>query len=175
MLQHRVGDGIDEAASYHIVQELNRRVVDEYEDVTSRLFRAAQSAGNPQMRRQFTTAAERLASYADTHRALMAPRGGRMNLGDHISLLCKSLLNASFNDRGVQIALRTDEILLRSHICWRIGLIVRELICNSGEHLGGGPGEVLIELRSRLGEICCLVSDNGPRTDQPVRPRHLPY
>jgi two-component sensor histidine kinase len=159
-----VRDGIQQAASYHLLQELNQRVLSEYAEVTSTLFLAAEGSGSSETRRHLNSAAERLASFAQAHRTLLASFDcGPINLGNHISSLCQSLLKASLAERRVRIALRTDDIELAAQKCSRIGLIIRELIENACQRYRGRPGEIFVELRERSGSISCVVCDHAPR------------
>jgi two-component sensor histidine kinase len=46
--------------------------------------------------------------------------------------------------------------------CWRVGIIVSELINNAARHgLPSGRGEIFISAGVNAGRVVCRVSDNG--------------
>jgi two-component sensor histidine kinase len=51
---------------------------------------------------------------------------------------------------------------MNSERCWRLGLIVSELITNSERHaFGNGGGSIRVELLASLSFVECRVTDNG--------------
>ena len=52
--------------------------------------------------------------------------------------------------------------LLPAGDCWKIGLVVAELIRNASRHgLRDQPGQILVQITPAAGELLCLVRDNG--------------
>lgn len=146
----------------HIVDEINHRVINEYAEAISALSLAARSSA-PEARAAIGEAARRLRAHVEAHRALVPPApGGTVNLATYLGDLCGSLSRASLADRGVRIALRTDEIRAAPDTAWRIGLILAELVRNACRHgLAGGAGAIAVRVTEHCGIILCLVADNG--------------
>jgi two-component sensor histidine kinase len=121
-------------------------------------------------------AAARLAAFADAHRALQSPEAAAdLNLGDYLNHLLGTLSQAGLRDHGVTLRLLDDDITLAPERCWRVGLIVAELVTNSAKHgRGGRGGAIIVELRPTEAELHCIVADNGgAETTHPTPSRGL--
>jgi two-component sensor histidine kinase len=67
---------------------------------------------------------------------------------------------------------KTDEIWLEAERCWRIGLIVSELIRNAARHgLKGRSGSIVVALSGADRKVRCLVSDDGCAMPDPPEGR----
>ncbi len=72
------------------------------------------------------------------------------------------LTAVSLRDRGIRLTLATERIELNAARCWRVALIVSELITNAARHgLQGGPGNIFIDLEVVGLEVGCRVRDDG--------------
>ncbi len=156
----------------HLVEEINHRVVNDYAEAIAILSRAA-ARGPGAAGLALTQAADRLRAQAEAHRALMTPFfDGPMDLGLYVGRLCASLSEASLGERGIRLTLETDEIWLDAAQCWRVGLIVSELIRNAVRHgLSGRAGSIGVSLTERGDRVRCIVSDNGCATPDPPEGR----
>jgi two-component sensor histidine kinase len=75
-------------------------------------------------------------------------------------------------EHEVRLIAEMDEVWLDAGRCWRIGLIVAELIRNSVRHgLAGRGGCVRVSLMQGVGRVRCLVSDNGRAPTNPRQGR----
>ena len=62
----------------------------------------------------------------------------------------------------MRLTVSADEVWLDADCCWRVGLIVAELVRNAATHgLSGGPGAIRVEIGEALGRISCRVCDDG--------------
>jgi len=160
-----------------LVEEINHRVVNEYAEAISSLSLAAARASSPAVRAALSFAAGRLRAHAETHRALLPPSAdGLMCLTNYLERICMSLSQASLADAGASLALKADDIWLDADVCWRVGLILAELVRNAARHgLRGQAGTISVRLRALNGQAHCLVSDNGPQVAgaQPGRGQKL--
>jgi two-component sensor histidine kinase len=153
-----------------LVEEITHRVLNEYTEAIATLALAAASAPDPRSQVVLATAAGRLRAHAEAHRALQAPiNEGPLDLAGYITQLCASLTRAQLAERGVRLTLSADQVWLDAGQCWRVGLIVAELIRNATRHgFSGGAGAIRIELTETSGRIGCRVCDDGrggaPRT-----------
>jgi two-component sensor histidine kinase len=147
----------------HLVEEITHRVVNEYTEAICALGLAASASRNINVQLALTSAASRLRAQAEAHRALQAPIvDGPMNLADYIGQLCGCLARAPFAEGDVRLMVRADEVWLRADRCWRVGLIVAELVRNAARHgLAGRPGAIWVEIAQASGRIDCTVCDDG--------------
>jgi two-component sensor histidine kinase len=146
-----------------LVEEISHRVVNEYTQAICSIHLAASSLASAEAREALTEAATKLRCFADAHRALQLPRSAEaVDLSQYLARLCAASMAAGLQERGVRLSLSCDAIHLTAERCWRVALIVSELVTNSVRHgLRGGPGQVLIQLVEDGDSVACRVSDNG--------------
>lgn len=158
----------------HLVEEINHRVINEYAEAISSLSLAAARVPAPAARLALAEAIDRLRAHAETHRALLPPTDGHVNLADYIGDLCASISRASLAERSAHLTVETDDIWLPSARAWRIGLVIAELVRNAARHgLGGRSGAIRVQLTQRDGQIFCGVGDNGRCLQRPRPGRGL--
>jgi len=147
----------------HLIDEISHRVVNEYTEAICALGLAASASRNMDVQLALTSAASRLRAQVEAHRALQAPVvDGPMNLADYVGQLCGCLAKAPFADNGVRLTVSADEIWLDAARCWRVGLIVAELVRNAARHgLSGGAGGIWVEIAEASGRVICHVCDDG--------------
>ena len=146
-----------------LVEEITHRVLNEYAEAISALAVAARAAPDARTEVTLRAAATRLRAQAEAHRALQSPAAaGLMDLGDYLVELCASLSKAQLSQNGVRLMVSADEVWLDADRCWRVGLIVAELIRNAARHgFAGGPGSIRVETTEAAGKISCRVRDDG--------------
>jgi two-component sensor histidine kinase len=157
---------ISEAASLqplHLIDEISHRVVNEYTEAICALGRAARDARDIQAQLALTSAATRLRAQVEAHRALQAPIvDGPMDLADYIGQLCACLAQAPLAESGMRLRVTADEVWLDADRCWRVGLIVAELVRNAARHgLSGGAGAIWVVVEDAAGCVRCSVCDDG--------------
>ncbi|MFZ0266603.1 sensor histidine kinase [Caulobacter sp.] len=168
MIQQTTIHGHTANLPLHMVEEINHRVVNAYAEAISSLSLTAAQITAPEVQVALARAVDRLRAHAETHRALLQPMEGQVNLADYVGGLCASMSRASLAERSVYLTVETDEIWAGSARAWRIGLVVAELVRNAARHgLGGRSGAITVHLAQRGGEIFCGVRDNGGRPSNP--------
>lgn len=157
------GERTVQPATLHLVEEINHRVVNQYSEAIAALALAANRTASATARDELARAAERLRDHAESHRALMPPPvPGNASLADYVGRVCRTFTNATLADRGITLALDADEVLLPAGRCWRIGLIVAELVRNAARHgLKGRGGQIAVRLTRDGGRLTCVVRDDG--------------
>jgi two-component sensor histidine kinase len=157
------------ASAWLFVAEIEHRIANEFAMAVASISLAAARSNDPEVKTAMAGAAQRLRDYAGAHRALQAPvTGGPMALSHYLSQLCAALAQARLTDRGVRLTLIEAAVELDAEQCWRVGLIVSELITNAVRHGVGGPGGAIeVEILRAAGDIQCRVSDNGRALRQP--------
>jgi two-component sensor histidine kinase len=149
-----------------LVEEITHRVLNEYTEAIASIALASAGIADAEARAVLTSAARRLHEHAQAHRALQAPATSDFaDLGDYLGGVCAALTCAQLRERGVRLTLILSEVRLAAGRCWRVGLIVAELINNAVRHgLRGGGGDIVVEVRIRDDEVHCRVSDDGGPT-----------
>jgi two-component sensor histidine kinase len=146
----------------NLVEEISHRVFNEYTEAISSLALAAAGSASRQAQEALATAAKRLRAHAETHRALLPPATCPTDLGDYIGRFCASLSNASLAEQGVRIELEVDEVWLEAERCWRVGLIMAELVRDAARHgLSGRTGAIGVLIAAQADYVTCVVGDNG--------------
>jgi two-component sensor histidine kinase len=146
-----------------LVQEITHRVLNEYSEAISSLALAAARAPDATSELALTSAALRLRARAEAHRALQSPSvKGRIDLAGYLDDLCERLNRALLADACTRLTVCADEIWLDADYCWRVGLIVAELVRNATRHgTCDGPGAINVETRQARGRIVCQVCNDA--------------
>jgi two-component sensor histidine kinase len=155
----------------HLVDEISHRVVHEYTEAICALGQAAMAAHDIQAQLALTSAATRLRAQVEAHRALRAPAiDGPMDLADYIGQVCACLARAPLAENGMRLRVTADEVWLDAGRCWRVGLIVAELVRNAARYgLSGGAGAIWVMVEAAAGRVRCSVCDDGAGSPD-VRP-----
>lgn len=146
-----------------LLAEMGHRVANEYSLAIASISLVAHRTQHPQARSALDAAAERLRRYASAHRALQAPlAGGTIELSDYLGGLCRALVQASLAERNIAVTLVEAPVELDAERCWRVGMIISELITNAARHaFDANGGRVLVEVLTAGAEALCRVSDDG--------------
>ena len=98
-----------------------------------------------------------------------------MDLADYIGQLCACLAKAPLAENGLRLRVTADEVWLDASRCWRVGLVVAELVRNAARHgLAGGAGDIWVVMAGLAGRYQMLVCDDGTARPAPARPRQPP-
>ena len=156
-----------------LLDELNHRIVNEFASLIAIVSRAAAASGNDDVKRALRGVAQLLHHFAQAHRALRPPdRETLVSAEGYLSELCRSISRSKLDHMNIDLELAASPLLLESGRCWRLGMIVSELITNAARHaFAGRPGKIRVELFQAGGLVKCTVSDNGsaPMDIQPGR------
>ena len=151
-------------AAWLYFAELIHRINNEYASVIAFASLAATRTSSPEARDVLHQMINRLCGYAGAHRLLQPPLADEpADLADHLGALCDAMRSAGLRQRGIVLTLSPEQpARLRSTRCWRVGLIVAELITNASRHaLARRGGTIEIVLSGAPGWIECRVRDNG--------------
>ena len=146
-----------------LVGEISHRVLNEYTHAIMTLAIARTETTDLTARSALAAAEHRLLASAAVHRALRPPPAGQpCELGNYLAEVCSALSCANLRDRGVRLTLIPGDVSLAADRCWRVALIVAELVNNAARHaFRGGGGQVLVEVDVDGPTIFCRVSDDG--------------
>jgi two-component sensor histidine kinase len=156
-----------------LLHELNHRINNEYASAISAVSLAAAHSGNEEVKLPLRAVNELLHSYADVHRALQMPdTDGLVDAATYLRRLCLSIGRSKSNHLEIQLVLAACPLLLRSDRCWRLGMIVYELITNAARHaFSDGKREICVELLRAGSYVTCKVQNDGspPKSVVPGR------
>lgn len=146
-----------------LVEEISHRVVNEYSQAAALLRLAAADDPHSGARRALGTAADRLCDFAEVHRALQPPLSrDQVDLGQHIKELLAATTKARLGPLGIQLSFVAEPVPMSPERCWRVALIVSELVTNAVRHgLRGASGSISVEIGTAGGLVHCLVADDG--------------
>jgi two-component sensor histidine kinase len=149
-----------------LLHEVNHRITNEFAAAISVVSLTAARSGNDEVKAALSGVTELLHQYADVHRALQMPEYDTLvDAAAYLGQLCRSISRAQLDSRRIRLVLAAQPLRLPADRCWRLGMIVFELINNAARHAfsGGaaGAGEIRVEL-SRAGALAkCSVADDG--------------
>src|SRR5579872_3637504 len=149
--------------NHTLLRELNHRINNEFASAISAVSVAATLSANDEVKVALTAIAELLHRYADVHKALQMPAFDTdVDAAAYLRQLCNSLSRSKLQSRQIRVTLTSCPLWLESDQCWRLGMIVYELVTNAAKHaFSDAPAEIRVEL-SRRGELAeCRVFDNG--------------
>jgi two-component sensor histidine kinase len=148
-----------------MVEEINHRVMNEYTEAIASLSLAGKGVTDLTSREILANAGDRLRAHAAAHRALLRPNAtGLIDVGEYVEQVCRTISSALLDERGATMLLETEEVLLSADRCWRLGLIVAELVRNAVRHgLADRNGSIVVRLTRRGDALMCLVSNDGNR------------
>ena len=162
-----------------LVHELTHRINNEIASMISVVSRAAARSGNRDVAIALTGVTELLHHHADVYRALQMPEHRtRIDAADYVKQLCLSISRSKLDDMKISLVLAARPLSMQSDRCWRLGMIVYELVTNAARHaFNGKGGEIRVELLRSGPFVECRVLDNGsaPANIRPghVRPGHI--
>jgi two-component sensor histidine kinase len=146
-----------------LVRELTHRVNNELASIIGFVSLVAARSASDDTREALSGVMKLLRHYAEVHRALQMPTYSTVvDASAYIRALCQSIRRARLNESNIDLVLVERPLQMRSDRCWKLGMIVSELITNSARHaFGGGGGTIRIELSGSGQFAQCCVMDNG--------------
>jgi two-component sensor histidine kinase len=108
---------------------------------------------------------------ADVHRALRMPDQGRLtDAARYLQKLCFSVTKCRLDRLTIRVLFSADDLRLEGERCWKLGLIVSELLTNVARHaqFDARQPELQVELMLAGNIVKCRVSDNGS-APEPIR------
>jgi two-component sensor histidine kinase len=146
-----------------LLHELNHRISNEFAAAISAVSVAAIRSSDQAVKAALSDVRELLHHYADVHRALRTPDDDTsVDAARYLHQLCLSISRAKLDERGIKLALSVQPLQLPGEHCWRLGMILYELITNAARHAferGGGEIRVAVWLDDTF--VKCSVQDDG--------------
>src|ERR1700760_4423086 len=147
-----------------LLDELNHRINNEFASAINFVAVSALRSNDVSVKVALGNVVELLHSLAEVNRALKTPDADVVvDAAEYLHTLCRSMSRSRLDRLGIKLVLATETVWLHSERCWRLGLIVHELITNAARHalFQEGDGEVEVDLSRAAGFVRCMVADNG--------------
>src|ERR1700736_3062363 len=156
-----------------LLREFAHRISNEFASAISVISLAAARSGNDEVKAALAAAEDRLQNYAQVHQALRMPEHGSLvDAGAYLRQLCRAISRSRLDVKSIELVLVDRPLRMNSDRCWRLGMIVSELITNAARHAFRESGGVIrVDLRSSQSFVECRVTDNGTAGAN-IRPEH---
>jgi two-component sensor histidine kinase len=154
-----------------LLRELNHRINNELTCAICTIAATAMESDNVAVKAALLDVVELLHQCADVHRALHIPDRERLtNVAEYLQQLCFSMTKYRLERLAMRVLFSADDLQLEGERCWKLGLIVSELLTNVARHarFDARHPELRVELMLAGNIVKCRVSDNGS-THEPFR------
>jgi two-component sensor histidine kinase len=159
-----------------LLRELNHRVNNELTSAICTISAKTVESDDVAVKAALLDVVDLLHGYADVHKALRMPDPGHLtDAASHLQHLCFSITKYRLDRLGIRLLCSVDDLRLEGERCWKLGLIVSELLTNVARHarFDERHPEVKVKLLLAGNVVRCAVSDNGSASDLVVRGRGL--
>ena len=154
-----------------LLRELNHRIENELTCAINAISATAVHSDSVAVKAALLHVVDLLHQCADVHRALRMPDQERLtDAARYLQQLCFSITKYQLDRLAIRVLFSADDLRLEGERCWKLGLIVSELLTNVARHaqFDGRNPEVQVELMLSGNVVKCRVSDNGS-VAEPIR------
>jgi two-component sensor histidine kinase len=154
-----------------LLRELNHRINNELTCAICRISANAIESNDVAVKAALLDVVDLLQQCADVHRALRMPDQQRLtDVAKYLQQLCFSMTKYRLECLAIRVLFSADDLRLEGERCWKLGLIVSELLTNAARHaqFDARQPELRVELELAGNIVKCRVSDNGS-TPEPFR------
>jgi two-component sensor histidine kinase len=158
------------------LRELNHRVNNELTSAIYTISAKAVESDDVAVKAALLDVVDLLHGYADVHKALRMPDPGHLiDAAKYLQHLCFSITKHRLDRLSIRLLYSADDLRLEGERCWKLGLIVSELLINVARHarFHDRDPEAKVKLLLAGNVVRCSVSDNGLASDLVVRGRGL--
>ena len=153
-----------------LLREFSHRINNEFASAIGVISIAAARSANDEAKLALTAVQDRLQNYALVHHALQMPEHTScIDAAAYFRQLCRAISRSKLESKGIELRFAERTFQMNSERCWRLGLIVSELITNAERHaFRNGGGWIRVELLPSSSFVECRVTNNG--TGEPNTP-----
>jgi two-component sensor histidine kinase len=154
-----------------LLRELSHRVKNELTSAICKITAKALLSDSPAVKAALLEVVDLLHQCADVHRALGMPDQGRLtDAARYLQQLCLSITKYRLDRFLIRVLFSVDDLQLEGERCWKLGLIVSELLTNVSRHaqFDDRHPELRVELMLAGNVVKCRVCDNGS-IPEPIR------
>ena len=146
-----------------LLREFSHRINNEFSSAIGAISTAAVRSANGEAKAALAAVQDQLQNYAQVHHALQMPEhSSRIDAAVYLRRLCRAISRSKLDRKGIELRLAERSFRMNTDRCWRLGLIVSELITNAERHAfrkrGGWIG---VDLLPSATFVECRISDNG--------------
>jgi PAS domain S-box-containing protein len=149
-----------------LLKELNHRVKNNLQMVSSLLNLQASRLSDPSSKEHFRKAIDRVQAVGDIHaRLYQGEQLGRIDFDEYLKDLCDRLRDSMLDGKSIALRVETEPLVLDVDRAIPLGLVVNELVTNSIKHAfpNGAKGNIFVQLtKGGAGEVLRLsIGDDG--------------
>ena len=146
-----------------LLREFSHRINNEFTLAIGAISVAAARSANNETKAVLAAVQDQLQSYAQVHHVLQLPEHSScIDAGAYLRQLCRAISRAKLDRKGIELRLVERPFRMDSERCWRLGLIVSELITNAERHaFRNAGGCICVELLPSQWYAQCRVTDDG--------------
>jgi two-component sensor histidine kinase len=151
-----------------LLREMTHRINNEFASLISLLSRAANDLTDVKAKATFEDMIEHVHGHAQVHQALAMPEHDELiDAADYLGSLCQAISRSKLARRGIKLTLVADRQYATASQCWKLGMIVSELVNNAARHaFVEGGGEIRVDLVGLDHQLRCRVADDGKHCPQ---------
>jgi len=159
------------SGEYLLLRELMHRINNELAATIGFASLSAARSDNDDVKVALAVVIQQVTDSARVYRALQMPvDDGWMDAAAYLRELCQSISRAKLQHRGIELIFIDCPLQLNASRCWRLGMIVSELIANASRHaFRDSGGRIQVELINRETSVECIVTDDGSGSEN-IRP-----
>jgi two-component sensor histidine kinase len=154
-----------------LLREMNHRINNELTIAIYAVSAKAVRSDSAAVKAALLDVVDLLHQWGDVHRALHMPEQGRLTeAATYLQRLCFAVTKYRLDRLTIRVLFSSDNLRLEGERCWKLGLIVSELLTNVARHaqFDARDPELRVELMLVGNIVKCRVSDNGS-APEPVR------
>jgi two-component sensor histidine kinase len=154
-----------------LLRELNHRIRNDLTSAVHTISAKAVQLDNVAVKAALLDVVDLLHQCADVHRALRMPDQGRLtDAAKYLQEVCFSLTKYRLDRLAIRVLFSAGDLRLEGERCWKLGLIVSELLTNVARHaqFDAEYPELRVEVLLAGDVVKCRVSDNGS-APEPIR------
>jgi two-component sensor histidine kinase len=154
-----------------LLRELDHRIKNELTSAIYTVSAKAVQSDSVAVKAALLDVVDLLHQWGDVHQALHMPEHGRLtDAARYLQQVCFSITKYRLDRVAIHVVFSADDLRLEGDRCWKLGLIVSELLTNVARHalFDGRDPELRVELMLAGDVVKCRVSDNGTAAE-PIR------
>src|SRR6202167_4586583 len=154
-----------------LLRELNHRIGNDLTSAICTVSAQAMQSDNMAVKAALLGVVDLLHHCADVHRALHMPDQKRLtDAAAYLHRLCVSVTKYQLDRLAIRVLFSADDLRLEGERCWKVGLIVSELLTNVARHakFDSRPPELRVGLTLSGNVVKRKVSAKGA-APRPVR------
>ena len=154
-----------------LLRELNHRIRNDLTSAVHTVSAKAVQSDSVAVKAALLDVADLLHQWGDVHQALHMPERGHLtDAATYLQRLCFAVTKHRLDRLAIRVLFSSGDLRLEGERCWKLGLIVSELLTNVARHaqFDAEHPELRVELMLAGNVVKCKVSDNGS-APEPIR------